>query len=212
VLNFLRKDKKLSNKEPDLIPNLITALRALPGVGQRTAERLAFYLLSRGKNCGLNLSQSLEKAIHGVTNCQRCRNLSTDKICAICQSAKRDSSLLCVIENPIDLISLENSQVYQGKYFVLHGHLSPLDGIGPMEIGVGAFDQILQVEPIKEVVLATNNTIEGEATAHYLSEIVKQRKIKCSRLAHGIPMGGELEYVDANTLSWAFQGRVEIDQ
>lgn len=197
-----------------LIDQLISALRCLPGIGPRSAQRMAFHLLQRGRADGLSLAQALDLAIRSVGKCKRCRTLSETDYCNICSNAKRDQSLLCVVETPADVIAIEQTNSYKGLYFVLMGHLSPIDGIGPNEIGINEFLQIVQVEnsPIKEIILATNPTVEGEATAHYLSNLVQSSAIKCTRIAHGIPMGGELEYIDSNTLSRALAGRIQISE
>lgn len=193
-----------------LIDQLINALRCLPGVGPKSAQRMAFHLLQRGRADGLNLAQILDLAIRSVSRCKRCRTICETEFCNICSNSKRDQSLLCVVETPADVIAIEQTSSYKGLYFVLMGHLSPIDGIGPEEIGMNDFCQIISNENslIKEIILATNPTVEGEATAHYISNLAKG--IRCTRIAHGIPMGGELEYIDSNTLSRALAGRIEI--
>lgn len=204
-----------------LIDQLISALRSLPGIGPRSAQRMAFHLLQRGRADGLNLAKSLDLAIQSVGRCKRCRTLSETDFCNICSNSKRDQALLCIVETPADVIAIEQTSSYKGLYFVLMGHLSPLDGIGPEEIGIYELLKIINAEitpdclPIKEIILATNPTVEGEATAHYISNLVCKdalhaSPIKCTRIAHGIPMGGELEYIDSNTLSRALSGRIEI--
>jgi recombination protein RecR len=190
-----------------LLNQLIEALRCLPGVGPKSAQRMAYYLLERDRNGAENLSAALHKAVKEVGHCDSCRSLSELTICDICSSSNRDRSLLCIVESPSDVEVIEQSADYKGLYFVLMGHLSPLDGIGPEEIGLELLAKRLDQGEIKEVVLATNFTVEGEATAHYISEMVNSRKITASRIAHGVPVGGELEYVNSSTLSRAFSSR-----
>ena len=191
------------------IEGLKQALRRLPGVGPKTAQRMAFHLLERDRDGAQLIMQALGNALERVRRCQRCSNLSEQEVCALCSSARRDASLLCVVESPADLMSLEQSGVYNGRYFVLMGHLSPLDGIGPDELGIPRLEALLDAGGIKEVILATNLTVEGEATAHYVGELARERKIFVSRIAHGVPLGGELEYTDRGTLARAFSGRRE---
>ncbi len=190
-----------------LVNQLIEALRCLPSVGPKSAQRMAYYLLERDRSGASNLSAILEKAVKEVGHCEQCRSLSEQKICDICESSNRDRTLLCIVETPSDVQVIEHSTNYKGLFFVLMGHLSPLDGIGPEEIGLEILAKRLDQGEIKEVVLATNFTVEGEATAHYISEMVNARKITASRIAHGVPVGGELEYVNSSTLSHAFTGR-----
>ncbi|MDH3354379.1 MAG: recombination mediator RecR [Chromatiales bacterium] len=192
------------------IDRLIEALRCLPGVGPKSAQRIAFHLLERDRDGAKTLAQALTDAVEQVGHCDRCRTLAEAGRCKICDDAERDGKLLCVVESPADLHALEMMSGYQGKYFVLMGRLSPLDGIGPDDIGLDKLAERLNEGEIEEVILATNPTVEGEATAHYISEMVHQRNIKVTRLAHGIPMGGELEFFDGNTLAHAFRGRVEV--
>jgi recombination protein RecR len=193
-----------------LIGRLVEALRVLPGVGPKSAQRMAYHLLERDREGALNLAASLQEAVERVGHCSRCRTLSENELCPICSSERRDAGLLCVVESPSDVEAIEHTNVYQGRYFVLMGHLSPLDGIGPEEIGLELLAQRLDNGEIAEVILATNPTVEGEATAHYISEMVHSRGIRVTRIAHGVPLGGELEYVDGGTLSHAFTGRREI--
>lgn len=190
-----------------LVNQLIEALRCLPGVGPKSAQRMAYHLLERDRNGAENLSAVLNKAVKEVGHCNLCRSLSEHTVCDICESTNRDRSLLCIVESPSDVQVIEQSADYRGLFFVLMGHLSPLDGIGPEEIGLELLAKRLDQGEIKEVVLATNFTIEGEATAHYIGEMVKSRNIIASRIAHGVPVGGELEYVNSSTLSHAFNGR-----
>ena len=190
-----------------LVNQLIEALRCLPGVGQKSAQRMAYYLLERDRIGAENLSVVLDKAVKEVGHCEQCRSLSERKVCDICESSNRDRTLLCIVESPSDVQVIEQSTDFKGLFFVLMGHLSPLDGIGPEEIGLDLLACRLDQGEVKEVVLATNFTIEGEATAHYISEMVNSRNITASRIAHGVPVGGELEYVNSTTLSRAFSGR-----
>lgn len=190
-----------------LVNQLIEALRCLPGVGPKSAQRMAYHLLERERSGAENLAAVLGKAVKEVGHCEQCRSLSERKLCDICESSNRDRSLLCIVESPSDVQVIEQSTDYKGLFFVLMGHLSPLDGIGPEEIGLDLLARRLDQGEVKEVVLATNFTVEGEATAHYISEMVNSRKITASRIAHGVPVGGELEYVNSTTLSRAFSGR-----
>lgn len=195
-----------------LIDELMSSLRCLPGVGPKSAQRMALHLLERDREGAERLSQSLQKAMVGVGRCQRCRTLTEQTLCGICGNSRRDNSIICIVETPADVLAIEQSGTYQGKYFVLLGHLSPIDGIGPEDIGV---DQLLNLlhqnatsdDPIKEIILATNPTVEGEATAYYISERAKQHQVIVSRIAHGVPLGGELEFIDGGTLAHAFSSR-----
>ena len=174
------------------LARLIDALRALPGVGPKTAQRMAFHLLQGGRDGARTLAQALTDA----------------ELCSICAAPGRDPALLCVVESPADVVAVELSGSYRGRYLVLHGHLSPLDGIGPEQIGAREFETLLDSGEVREVILATNPTVEGEATAHFLGERAAERKIQASRIAHGVPIGGELEYVDGGTLAHALAGRI----
>ncbi|VAW93407.1 Recombination protein RecR [hydrothermal vent metagenome] len=196
-----------------LIGQLISALKRLPGVGQKSAQRMAFYLLQHDKQGAMQISQSLALAIELVGECSKCRVLSETELCEVCNNPKRSQQQVCVVESPSDVQAFEQSTHYDGRYFVLMGHLSPLDGIGPHEIGLDIFAKQLDAGEITEVILATNPTVEGEATAHYISEMTKKRNIKTTRIAHGVPIGGELEYVNGSTLSHALDGRsvVSVD-
>lgn len=191
------------------LDQLIQALQALPGVGPRSAQRMAFTLLEKKRPQAHELASVLEYAIEHVGHCKSCRNFSEeDELCPICQSNKRQNSgLLCIVESPADVAAIEQTGQYAGLYFVLMGRLSPLDGIGPQEIGLDRLEQRLDDEPISELILATNPTVEGEATAYYIADLAKQRQIKVSRIAHGVPIGGELDHVDGTTLSHSFVGR-----
>ncbi|OGI44472.1 MAG: recombination protein RecR [Candidatus Muproteobacteria bacterium RIFCSPHIGHO2_01_FULL_65_16] len=185
------------------------ALRRLPGVGPKSASRMAFHLLERDRDGARRIVQALADALDRITHCKRCNNLSEAELCAVCASPRRDRSLLCIVESPSDLVSLEQAGAYNGRYFVLMGRLSPLDGIGPEEIGIPRLETLLNEGDVKEVVLATNLTVEGEATAHFIGELVRARGIRATRIAYGVPVGGELEYTDRNTLARALAGRRE---
>jgi recombination protein RecR len=193
-----------------LIGRLIEALRCLPGVGPKSAQRMAYHLLERNREGARRLAEALVEAVEKVGHCRDCRTLTEAEVCPVCSSPRRDRSLLCIVESPTDVQALEQSTGYQGLYFVLLGHLSPLDGIGPEDIGLDRLAARLDAGEVKEVILATNPTVEGEATAHYISEMVHSRGIRATRIAHGVPLGGELEYVDGGTLSHAFHGRREV--
>ncbi len=189
------------------LENLIEALRALPGVGRKTAQRMAFQLLAGERRAARALTQALGNAVERVRRCSSCRNYSDEELCPICRNDKRSTETLCVVETPADLLALEQATGYSGRYFVLHGRLSPLDGCGPEQLGLAHLAQRLGDEPVSELILAINPTVEGEATAHLLAEIAQAAQIKVTRLAHGIPVGGELEYTDRHTLAHAFGGR-----
>ncbi len=190
-----------------LLTRLLENLRCLPGVGPKSAQRMAFHLLERDRSGAGELSRSLAEAVEKIGHCKTCRMLTEREQCEICLSPKRDEHSLCVVETPADVVAVEQSAGYRGKYFVLMGHLSPLDGIGPAELGIDELVARLDSGQVREVILATNPTVEGEATAHYIAELAAGRKIPATRIAHGVPIGGELEYVDGGTLSHAFAGR-----
>lgn len=190
-----------------LIDELMQALRCLPGVGPKSAQRMALHLLEHDREGAAQLADCLQRAVAGVSRCRRCRTLTEQTLCGICANDKRDGRLLCVVETPADVLAIEQAGNYRGRYFVLLGRLSPIDGIGPAEIGIDQLVQLLQEEPVEEVILATNPTVEGEATAHYISELVKARGVAVTRIAHGVPLGGELEYIDGGTLAHAFSSR-----
>jgi len=189
------------------LERLIEALRVLPGVGPRSAQRMAYYLLQRDRAGAEQLARSLEDALARVRHCEMCNNYTEDEICALCRSPRRDRSLLCVVETPADLAMVEQTSAYSGMYFVLMGRLSPLDGVGPRDIGLEKLLARATAGEVAEVVLATNFTNEGEATAHYVAEMLRSRKVRVTRIARGVPLGGELEYVDAGTLSQALLDR-----
>lgn len=190
-----------------LLTQLIESLRCLPGVGPKTAQRMALQLLTRNRDQGLQLAKNLIQAMEKIGHCQSCRTFSEQVICQICASTHRDPTLLCIVENPIDATAIEQTSSYKGKYFILLGHLSPLDGIGPGDIGIAELILRFQQGEIKETILATNPTVEGEATAHYISDLAKTYNIKVSRIAKGVSIGSELEYIDAHTLTHALLGR-----
>ncbi len=193
--------------ESSLLKELVDALRCLPGVGARTAQRMAFHLLEHDRKGGEHLAQALADAMQKIKHCQRCRTLTEQDICRLCDNPGRDPALLCVVEHPSDVVAIEQSTGYRGFYFVLGGRLSPLDGIGPDDIGLGVLELRLDEGTVQELILATNPTVEGEVTAHYISELAAKRDIATSRIAHGVPVGSELEYVDSGTLSHAFEER-----
>lgn len=192
------------------LAQLITALRRLPGVGQKTAQRMAFHLLEKDRPGALELGRALEGAVAAIGQCKRCRMLADAEYCPICTASGRDPTSLCVVEMPADVVAVEQSGSFRGRYFVLMGHLSPLDGIGPDELGVHQFEAILLEGAVREVVLATNPTVEGDATAHFLADLSARHGVRASRIAHGVPVGGELEYVDGGTLAHAFAGRLPL--
>lgn len=194
-----------------LLTTLIEALRCLPGVGGKSAQRMAFHLLERDRERGLQLADALREAMGKIGQCSRCRDFSENPLCGICADSARDGHLLCVVESPIDLAAIEQATGYRGRYFVLHGRLSPLDGLGPDELGLPLLTQQLGEGEIEELIIATNPTVEGEATAHYLAQLARAGGIKPTRLAHGVPLGGELEFVDRGTLAHAFGGRQLLD-
>lgn len=193
------------------LERLIEALRVLPGVGPRSAQRMAYHLLQHERAGADELAQALAAALDTVRRCAKCNNFSEDEMCALCRSPRRDASLLCVVETPADLATLEQTYAYSGMYFVLMGRLSPLDGVGPRDIGLDRLQARACDGEVREVILATNFTNEGEATAHYIAEMLRARGLRVTRIARGVPVGGELEYVDAGTLSQALLERREIE-
>ncbi|WP_297527541.1 recombination mediator RecR [Thiohalobacter sp.] len=192
------------------IDALIEALRCLPGVGPKSAQRMAFHLLERDREGGRVLARALAEAMERVGHCRDCRTFTEAERCSLCSHPERDRSQLCIVENPADVFAVEQATGYRGLYFVLMGHLSPLDGIGPEELGLDRLAARLDAGEVAEVILATNPTVEGEATAHYIAELARDRGIRATRIAHGVPLGGELEYIDGGTLSHAFAGRQQI--
>ncbi|RUO64954.1 recombination mediator RecR [Pseudidiomarina planktonica] len=194
------------------LAELIAALKVLPGVGQKTAQRMAFQLLERQRDGATKLARSLQHAVEVIGHCNECRTLTEDPVCRLCQDPKRqESGLVCIVETPADVLAIEQTSTYQGRYFVLMGHLSPLDGIGPADIGLDKLAERFKLGHINEVILATNPTVEGDATAHYIANMARQYQIRTSRIAHGVPVGGELEFVDQATLGHAFSGRKQFD-
>lgn len=190
-----------------LLQNLITSLRALPGVGPKSAQRMALHLLERDREGARTLSESLLQAAEKVGECQRCRNLSEETLCPVCEDDSRDHQLVCVLESPVDLIAVEQTGGFNGVYFVLKGHLSPIDGVGPEDLGLDQLFERVDSGAVRELILATNPTVEGEATAHYIAEQLQDSNVNITRIAHGVPVGGELEFVDGGTLAHAFAGR-----
>jgi len=190
-----------------LIEDLIDALTCLPGVGKKTAQRMTYHLLQRARDDALNLSEVLQQVVKNITNCKLCRNLSQEEICDLCSDDSRSKDMLCIVESPADVFNIENSTNYNGIYFVLLGKLSPLDGIGPKEIGLDELENKINSGDIKELILAVNYTVESDVTAHVISELALKNSIKVTRLAQGVPVGGELEYLDQYTLSKAFDKR-----
>ena len=193
--------------ESSLLNELVSALKCLPSVGARTAQRMAFHLLEHDREKGLQLATAMQNAIENIGHCKSCRTLTEHDICRICADKSRQLSTLCVVENPSDVLAVEQATAYRGYYFVLMGKLSPLDGIGPDELGLDILEARLEAEAIEELILATNPTVEGEVTAHYISQLAGKYNVKTTRIAHGVPVGGELDYVDSGTLSHAFDGR-----
>tara|TARA_A100001391_G_scaffold4688_1_gene3295 strand:+ start:3821 stop:4423 length:603 start_codon:yes stop_codon:yes gene_type:complete len=194
-------------KHAPLVEALIDAFTCLPGVGPRSAQRMAYALLERGRDDGRQLAGALSAAMDGVRHCQRCRNYAEDDLCPICQDPRRDAGLVCIVASPADVLALEQSGEYRGHYFVLMGQLSPLDGIGPRELGLDVLEQRLNQGQIQELILATGTTVEGEATAHYVLDLAREAGVSVSRIAQGVPMGGDLEFVDGATLAQALRGR-----
>jgi recombination protein RecR len=196
---------------PPLLQQLLVTLRRLPGVGPKTAQRMAFHLLERDRDGAAALAQGLQAALVGVRRCSRCRMFAEAELCPVCAAAGRDQALLCVVESPSDVIAIEDSGSYRGNYFVLHGRLSPLDGIGPSEIGLDLLEARLGDGLLREIILATSATVEGEATAAYVASLAQRHGHRATRIAQGVPIGGELEFVDSGTLSRAIAGRTQLD-
>ena len=190
-----------------LIDQLIDALQVLPGVGPKSAQRMAFSILRNNRSGGQQLAAALSSAISSVGHCTRCRTLCETSLCGICSDERRDPALLCIVESPADVLAIEQAGGYRGRYFVLHGHLSPIDGIGPEALGIDRLPALVSEQGVTEVIVATNLTVEGEATAHYIGETLAPSSVGLSRIAHGVPIGGELEYADGSTIAHAFQGR-----
>ena len=193
-----------------LLEQLIEALRVLPGVGQKTAQRMAYHLLEREREGGRRLTETLAQALERIGHCSQCRDFSETGVCTVCASGGRERQQLCVVETPADRLAIETATGYRGLYYVLQGRLSPLDGVGPRELGLDALSARLSAGEVAEMIVATSATVEGEATAHYLAQLARQHGVRPSRLAQGLPLGGELEYVDRGTLSHAFGTRAEM--
>ena len=196
--------------EDSLLTNLISSLKILPGVGEKTAQRMAFHLLEKNREGAKKLSSLIDKSISEIKNCEVCRDLTEDKICRICADDRRDTGLLCVVENPSDILAIEKSGSFKGRYFVLMGRLSPIDGIGPDELGIPKLIELLETSNAKELIIATSPTIEGDATSFYIKDQIQNDRVLVTRIAYGVPMGGELEYVDNTTLGRAISGRRQI--
>ncbi len=198
------------SSEP-LLAQLIESLRCLPGVGPKSAQRMALHLLERNREGGVRLAEVLAEAMQKIGRCKICRDLTESEICAICANPRRDHTQLCIVESPVDVLAIEQATAYQGRYFVLLGRLSPLDGIGPAELGLDQLAERLESDAPLEMIVATNPTVEGEATSYYLQRMARAHNIKVTRIAHGVPLGGELEYTDQSTLAHAFGSRQLID-
>ena len=194
-----------------LLSQFIESLRCLPGVGPKTAQRMALHLLERNREGGLQLASAMVDAMQKIGRCKQCRDLTELEVCTICANPGRDQSLLCVVESPVDVLAIEQATAYRGRYFVLLGRLSPLDGIGPAELGLDQLAEQLENNAPAEMIIATNPTVEGEATSYYLQRMAKKHDIPVTRIAHGVPLGGELEYTDQSTLAHAFGSRRLID-
>lgn len=194
-----------------MLVRLIDGLRCMPGVGQKSAQRIAFHLLERDREGASNMASVLAEAVSGIGHCSRCRMFTEHELCSVCSASGRDTTLLCVVESPADVMAIEDATGFRGQYFVLMGHLSPLDGIGPDELGLSKLEEWLVAGEVVELIIATNPTVEGDATAHYLAELATRCDVTASRIAHGVPLGGELEYVDSGTLAHAFHGRRAVD-
>jgi recombination protein RecR len=195
--------------QTDLLNDLINSLTILPGVGKKSAQRMALYLLDKNKDGASLLSKTLQDAVETIGRCKRCRMLTSNEYCKVCSDTSRDNQSICVIENPSDMLAIESTGGFRGKYFVLLGRLSPIDGVGPEDLGIDQLLNLINKEDVKEIILATSSTVEGDATAIFIKDHIKD--IKVSRISYGIPIGGELEYVDGNTIARAIQGRTEIN-
>ena len=195
--------------DQDLVTELVNALTILPGVGKKSAQRMALYLLDRNKDGASILANTLLQAVENIQRCSSCRMLTSKDLCGVCSDHSRDTLSTCVVESPSDVLAIESTAGYKGKYFVLLGRLSPIDGVGPEELGINELLKRIDTEGIKEVILATSSTVEGDATSIFIKDHVKDAKV--SRISYGIPIGGELEYVDGTTIARAIEGRVEIN-
>lgn len=191
----------------DALSQLVDALRCLPGIGPKSAQRMVFHLLRHQRQRGLHLAACLEEAMRTIRHCDRCNNHTTEAICLLCRDINRDATTLCIVESPADVAAIEQSNVYRGLYFVLMGKISPIDGIGPEDIGLPKIQQLIQQQQITEIILALSPTIEGQTTNHFILEALRDAPIRISQLAHGIPAGGELEFLDSNTISHALRNR-----
>jgi recombination protein RecR len=195
-----------------LLSQLVEALRCLPGVGPKSAQRMALHLLERDRDGGLHLASVLDAAMERIGRCRICRDLTENEVCNICANEQRDGSLLCIVESPSDVMAIEQATAYRGLYFVLMGRLSPLDGIGPADLGLDELSVRLKDQPPAELIIATNPTVEGEATAYYLQRMAQKHAIAVSRIAHGVPLGGELEFTDQSTIAHAFSSRQAVQE
>lgn len=195
----------------DTLNRLVDALRCLPGVGPKSAQRMVFHLLQHQRQRGLHLASCLEQAMTHIVHCEQCNNYTEQALCTLCQNPNRDSSQLCVVENPADVSAIEQSNAFQGKYFVLMGKISPLDGLGPDDIGLPKLKNLIIQEGIKEVILALSPSVEGQTTVHFIYQLLREESINISQLAHGIPSGGELEFLDSNTIGSALRNRAVIN-
>ena len=193
-----------------LLEELIRALQCLPGVGRKSAQRMAFHALGKDRDSATHLGGVMQRAMQDIRHCERCRMLTEETVCGLCRNPKRDDSVLCVVESPADVLALEDSHGFTGLYFVLMGHLSPIDGIGPAELGLDLLERRLGEGEVREVIVATNVTVEGDATAHLIADIGQRHNVATTRIAHGVPMGGELEYLDSGTLARALNGRRQL--
>ncbi|HHL18292.1 MAG TPA: recombination protein RecR [Thiothrix sp.] len=193
--------------DTSLLQQLVSAFKCLPGVGAKTAQRMAFHLLENDRQAGKQLAYSLSEAIDKVGHCTQCRTFTENDICRICADPSRLETLLCIVESPTDVLAIEQAADYKGLYFVLLGKLSPLDGVGPEDLGLEQLEAMFRKRKLEEIILATNPSVEGEVTAHYISQLATRHAIKTTRIAYGVPIGGELDYVDSGTLSHAFEGR-----
>jgi len=197
--------------DESLLSQLIQAFKVLPGIGEKSAQRMAFYLLEKNREGGLNLAKLISTSVEKIRNCANCRNLTEDMVCEICSDERRDKKIICVVESPSDVIAIEKSGSFKGKYFVLMGRLSPIDGVTPQDLGIPKLVENINSSEVQEVIIATSPTIEGDATSFYIKDQLTENNILISRIAYGVPMGGELEYVDNTTLGRAIQGRREIN-
>ena len=197
--------------ENSLLNQLVQAFKILPGIGEKSAQRMAFHILEKNREGGKNLAKLINESVENIRNCTECRNLTEEVICSICSDEKRNKKLICVVESPTDVLAIENSGSFKGKYFVLMGRLSPIDGVTPQDLGIPKLTERAKTEEIDEIIIATSPTIEGDATSFYIKDQLSENKILISRIAYGVPMGGELEYVDNTTLGRAIQGRREIN-